>query len=143
MKKIIKNKSDAEYICSLIMQRAETRVKFKVEVVRLSNPRNLDQNALYWVWINYIVSETCGLRNGKVAKQDKEDIHNHLRKELLPLEEREIMGVKKNVLKSTKLLSDIDFSNYLSDVQEYAAKIGITLLSKKHPAFTEFYNTYK
>jgi len=93
-----------------------------LEVVIRPHKRNrsLDQNALYWKWLQII---------GDYLGYTKDEMHVLLRYKFLGHEEREIAGEKILVLPSTTKLNVGEMWDYLNDIERFALSLGIRLPS--------------
>ena len=79
--------------------------------------RSTKQNALYWSWLK-ILEETG---NTQMA------LHSYLASEFLEPEMEEVQGRPILVIKSTTQLSVKAMGEYLLQVEEFAADIGVNL----------------
>ena len=94
------------------------------EVVIRPKKRSLDQNALYWKWLEIISNDTG---------YTKDELHDSFRQHFLGSEfKQSIFGDVYPELKSTTKLKKKEFTEYLNKVQVYAAQQGITLPTKQH-----------
>lgn len=71
--------------------------------------RSLSQNAYYWMYLELIVSEGRG-------KDSAEDLHEFLRRKLLPPKFITVRGEEIKVPRSTTELSKTDFGEYLEKI---------------------------
>ena len=89
-----------------------------MEVFPLPNRRSLNQNALYWRWIDVLGGE---------LGYDKEDMHEVLMRKLLtPNIVVDLDGVEHEKY-STKRLTKEQMTEYMDGVTRVAAEMGISL----------------
>ena len=145
MKKTVKTEEQLNLVFETIRTRFKAKKKLNIEWSVPGVFRNLDQNALYWVWIAFLAAETCGLNeSGKPSKLDMQDIHNVLRRTFLPTIEKVILGEKTKTLTSTSTLERKAFAEYMSEVKAYAYHVqGVSLLSKNEAGYEEMCIAYK
>jgi hypothetical protein len=92
---------------------------FIVEIKLFRNTRSNRQNALYWEWLTIIANDLGYF---------KDDLHDEIREKFLPVEEYEILGVRKKRLTSTAKLDVLEMSNYMRQIEIFfASEYGIVL----------------
>lgn len=92
---------------------------FEVSVRLHKEKRSNPQNALYHSWLNIICKET---------KNDHETVHKALAKMFLGVDVCEFGGQKIAKIKSTTTLNTEEFTEYLNNVEAFAAtELGIIL----------------
>jgi hypothetical protein len=96
--------------------------------------RTLDANALYWAWLGCIASETGN---------SKEDIHDAFREMFLGYSEKAVLGVMQRQLTSTTALDTKQFSQYMTEVEAYAAtELSICLPRPEDRFYEDFIKEY-
>jgi hypothetical protein len=81
--------------------------------------RSLDQNALYWKWMQIIADETGN---------DKDDVHEYMKGFFLGMRNMDINGVPQLIPVSSKKQSVRDMAEYMEKIQAWAAThLNITL----------------
>ena len=92
---------------------------FEVSVRLHKEKRSNPQNNLYHSWLNIICKET---------KNDHETVHKALAKMVLGVDVCEFGGQKIAKIKSTATLDTAEFTEYLNQVEAFAAvELGIIL----------------
>jgi hypothetical protein len=95
---------------------------WEVTVKPYTRKRSLSANALYFAWINEVVKI---IHND--TGQDKEDVHEYLKRKFLEPRRFEVNGEEFTVY-STKNLSSADFKSFMDKVMAWAATdLGIML----------------
>jgi len=91
-----------------------------VTVSRRQNARTLSQNSLYWVWCSEL---------GNYIGEPRQAIHELLKERFLPKREIELLeGQRMEMPASTRTLSVEEFSQYMRDIQTWAATfLGLAL----------------
>ena len=87
--------------------------RYSIEIKRIRKLRSLDQNALYWMWLE-VVSRDTGY--------DKEELHTTFRSMFLTDRSK-----KLPLIRSTARLNKNQFSIYLGKVERVASELGIAL----------------
>jgi hypothetical protein len=109
--------------------------RYTIEITQKRENRTLDQNALYWLWLTCIEQETGN---------SKEDIHYYCKDNFLPKKEMTIAGEVVYIPESTTKKDTKQFSDYMNEVQVFAAsELGIILPDPQDLIFESFYNEYK
>jgi len=117
------------------LQKLPEGKEYDVTVERHKVRRTMPQNALYWLWIQCIASETGG---------DKEQIHEELKVMYLPT--KRIRGLFDEVARpmSTTALDTKQFTEFLEKVQVFASsELGIVLPTPDDLAFEQFESYYQ
>lgn len=114
---------DAEIVWprSIALKEYLTKLEGKKVMVTIQvekSKRSLDQNALYWFWLNIISNDQGNTAN---------ELHDIFRRLFLPPIFIEYKGQKIKVPRSTTELSISEFSEYLERVNQEAAELGIVL----------------
>ena len=86
---------------------------YEITVKKWRKKRSLDQNALYWVWLQIIAKE---------LGYDTEELHSSFKSMFLTDRSKKIPLVR-----STTVLNTLEFINYLKAVERQASELGITL----------------
>ena len=86
---------------------------YEITVKKWRKKRSLDQNALYWVWLQ-IIAKDLGY--------DTEELHSSFRSMFLTDRSKKIPLVR-----STTALNTLEFINYLKAVERQASSLGIVL----------------
>lgn len=99
---------------------ALTKMRGDVQVVvgKRKHQRSTNQNALYWLWLGIIESETGNGTN---------DLHDFFKTKFLK-RTKEVFGKVYEVVQSTALLDSMDFTTYMDKVRQFALhELNITL----------------
>ena len=129
------NNTDTRAAVTAYIERLPQGKTYDVTVTLRRERRTVPQNALYWLWIQCIATETGG---------DKEQIHTELKVMFAP--RRHVRGIYDDVPVpvSTTALDTAQMTQYLEAVQTFAAaEMGIVLPTpedKAYEAFEEYYN---
>lgn len=108
---------------------------YNVEIVRKQPRRSIDQNKLYWLWLNCISKE---------IGYPPDELHSVFALKYLGASHRVICGETVVATPSTKRLSTEEFSAYLDQVSAFvAAELGIILPDPQDRYFEQFYEQYK
>jgi hypothetical protein len=117
---LIKNHGDRIKAIKEILG-ADPKKTYVFNFRQITNPRTLDQNALYWAWLAIAEMETG---------QDKQSIHAHLKNEL---------GVE-----TTSTLDTKSFSEFATAAKNYLITVlKVDLRSPGDPQFDEWYQQYE
>lgn len=107
----------------------------RVRVERVAEKRNLDQNALMWLWLSCISQHTG---------HEKDELHDYFRAKYLPIQSKDVMGETLQKLTSTTSLNTAEFAQYLTKIQTFAiSEIGVQLPDPADLHFAEFVEHYK
>jgi len=108
---------------------------YDVKIVNRKKKRTLNQNSLYWLWINCISDETGN---------DPKELHEYFSDKYLPKETIEIFGIAKSRPISTTKLNTVQFTNYMENIEVFASsELGIVLPQPEDLYFTDFLEKYK
>lgn len=98
--------------------------------------RTLSQNRLYWLYIACIMDET--------GENDREALHNYLRRKFLPVHRIMIGSEEAEKLTSTTELNTGQFTRYIDSIVVWAAsELGIALPDPEDLHFEQFCEQYK
>jgi len=115
---LIRSKEDMDAIKDYL-DRLPDGKQFEVSVRLHKEKRSNPQNALYHSWLNIICKET---------KNDHETVHKAFAKMFLGVDVCEFGGQKIAKIKSTTSLNTEQFTEYLNQVEAFAAvELGIIL----------------
>ena len=133
MKEKLHNEFDRDRIIGYI-KRLDLSKSYSVEVRERKARRSLDQNALMWLWLTCIESETGNDRN---------DLHDYFKKKYIAPKEVEVFGVKELEYTTTDL-STGQFKEYLDKIQAFAStELSITLPNPEDKIWDEFFDFYR
>lgn len=105
-----------------------------VNIVEVANKRNLNQNALYWLYLTCISCETGN---------DKDLLHDYFRFKFLPVTNETFNGKELTKLTSTTKLDKKNFNEYLDKLVVYCLdELDIILPNPEDKNFETFYSTY-
>lgn len=108
---------------------------YTVKIERVKKRRTTDQNSLYWMWLQCIADETGNTTD---------DLHEWFKRKLLVPRVVEIGGEKMEIAPSTTTLDTAQMTEYMNNVQAWAAsELGITLPNPDDRYYEEFSNEYK
>lgn len=106
---------------------------YKVSVTLHRERRSLQQNSLYWLWLNCISSETGN---------EIDTLHDYFKDHFLA-RRVVVFGEERNAAISTTKLNTAEFTAFLDKVQQFAAGEGIILPNPEDLYFEQFYKQYK
>lgn len=130
----IRNKTDADAVKAYI-DKCKEGIVYSVEIKKKTIRRTLPQNSLYWLYVTCIADETGN---------DKEAIHDELRRLFLPVHSGELGGRPIEKLTSTTTLNTVQFTHYIDKIVAFAAsEIGIALPDPSDLYWEQFYEHYK
>jgi hypothetical protein len=133
MREIITTQQELDRAISRLKTYIINKNKYILTFGEIKEKRTLDQNKLYWVWLNCIEMETGN---------DKDELHEYFKDKLLPKMRLEMFDDTYE-RRSTKNLDTAMFSEYLERIKEFARdKLNIRLLSPEEKEFEAFYNCY-
>lgn len=119
----------------LFLQKLDLTKSFKVKITQKREVRTLDQNRLYWLYMNCIADETGYTPN---------EIHDYLRGLFLPKEARNVFNDIQINLTSTTTLDTKQMTDYINRIIVWAvSELQITLPDPKDKYFEAFYEQYK
>lgn len=98
-------------------------VTFPIEIVikPYRKNRSLEQNEYYWVVLTHISSETG---------HSKEDLHDMLRNKFLGMQTKSVCNEEIQYLPSTRKLKVGEMADYITQIEAWAALLGIRLPAK-------------
>lgn len=102
-----------------------------------AEPRNLSQNALYWVLLSWVADQ---------SGNDKDFLHEMMKKKFLAKKKLIKLWKRWNFawkISSTSKLSKKDFSRYYEAVEGFFAGVGYVLPPHDTEEFKNLYETYK
>lgn len=131
----IRTPKDKDKVKAYVDDLKTDKKKYIVEVKVERERRSIDQNALYWLWLTCIMSETG---------EHKDNLHEYFKTKFLGVDERQCFGHYFFLPNTTTKLDTLQFKTYLGRIQEFASvELGITLPDPKDLYWEEFYQQYK
>lgn len=118
---VLKTRADRERYIPLI---TSTVLDYKpdkpiqVEVKLHQNGRSVKQNSLYWKWLNELVNH---IADSTGQRYSSDDLHDYFRALYLPQRVIEIDDTSIKARKSTAKLKVQEFTEYLEQIEVYAA----------------------
>lgn len=109
------------------------KAPYVIEVCQPYKQRSTTQNRLYWAWLGCISADTG---------YHVDDLHEMFKREFLEDEEVHVLGKTLVRPRSTKSLSNLEFTEYLNAIKKQAMEIGVWLPSPGEPDFDEFMTYY-
>lgn len=107
---------------------------YDVSIKMHRKKRTIDQNNLLFLWINCISQETGN---------DKDSLHNFFKQKFIGYRTQTIFGKQTFIGPTTKTLDTKQFTDYLEQIQAFAAtELGIALPNPKDAIWAQFYQTY-
>ena len=94
----------------IVLQKAGV---YEITVKKWRKKRSLDQNALYWMWLQ-IIAKDLGY--------DTEELHSSFKSMFLTDRSKKIPLVR-----STTVLNKLEFAQYLKSIERQASELGIIL----------------
>lgn len=112
--------------------------RYTVEIKLRRQPRSVNQNRLYWMWLACIMHETG---------EDKGRLHEFFKQNILGVSEHYVFGNHQVIIPpSTKGLDTKQMTDYLERVQQFAAsELGIVLPNPQDlqwPEFEAYYSQF-
>jgi len=127
---ILKNANDICHLTNLLND-LDMSFKWKVVITKVKPIRSLDQNKLYWSWLNCIANE---------IGETKEYLHDYFRENYLGYK---IGKLGTSVISTTELDSK-QFTDYLENIRTFVRdELNIRLPLPEDKFFDEFYNIYE
>ena len=114
---ILKGIKQKEYLDLCISQLTSKEVH-EVIIKPYKKNRSLEQNALYWVWIEFM---------SKLSDMPKNQFHHLLATQYLEPDIYEMGGHVYTRVRSTTELSVAEFNEYLMHIEVFAAETGTVL----------------
>jgi len=132
MKRKLTTELDRSMVIAYI-QRLDISKLYTVEVLQKNANRTLSQNALYWLWLTCIETETGNFRD---------DLHDIFKHKFMTPTEVEIFGEKITRWTTTDK-ETYEFKEYLDKIQIFAStELSITLPEPRDKNWEDFYNYY-
>lgn len=136
MKFKILSQLDKEAIKEYIDKLPEGKA-YNVEIALRRAKRSMDQNRLYWLWLNHIAKEGDF---GYTA----EELHQVFAQKFLGARQRVMYGEQVLDIPSTRKLSKEEFSAYLERIEAFSnTELGIQLPIPQDKLFEQYYEFYK
>jgi hypothetical protein len=133
MKEKVKTEFDRQRVIGII-QRLDLSKPYTVTISQRKGRRSLDQNALMWLWLTCIESETGN---------DRIYLHEHFKKKWI-LPKRIVIFGEEQLTYSTADLDTAQFSEYLDKLQAFAAtELAITLPDPNDKHWDDFFDYYR
>lgn len=130
----VRNAADKTVVKEYI-DRCRDGVEYSVEIAMKRHRRTVDQNRLYWLYVSCISDETGN---------DRETVHNELRRLFLPVHAATLGGRTVEKLTSTTTLDTAQFAHYIDRITAFAgAELGIALPDPADAYWEQFYEYYK
>ena len=127
---------DKEAVKEYINRLSEGK-SYTVEITLKKAKRSMDQNRLYWLWLNHIAKEGDF---GYTA----EELHQVFAQKFLGARQRVMYGEQVLNPPSTKKLSKEEFTAYLERIEVFSnTELGIQLPIPQDKFFEQIYEHYK
>lgn len=120
-----------EYLSRLSFDKGQS---YDVDVKRTKTKRSNNQNALYQMWVRCMATETGN---------SVDTIKKVLKKKFLGYDTKECMGEVVGVLKGTHDLSTEQMTEFLNNIQSFAADYGILLPQPEDKIFAQFASQFE
>lgn len=134
MKFKVLTKEDREAVKEYIDNLPEGKLH-NVEIMRSPSKRSIDQNRLYWLWLNHLAKE---------LGYTPEELHSVFALKFLGATHRVIYEETIVNIPSTKKLTQEQFSSYLELIYRFSVvELGIQLPQPQDRYFEQFYEQYK
>ena len=109
---------------------------YDVVITLRSSKRTIDQNRLYWMWLN------CIAKDGELG-YSAEELHIAFVQKFLGAKHRIMYGEKVLNPPSTRRLSTTEFTEYLNRIETFSStELGIVLPRPEDKSFEQFYEQY-
>lgn len=133
MKHKVKTEFDRQRVIGAI-QRLDLSKPYTITISQRKARRSVDQNALMWLWLTCIESETGNDRN---------DLHEYFKRKYIQPERVKVFD-DEQLKYTTTNLSTSQFKEYLDKIQIFAAsELAITLPDPNDLYWDEFYEYYR
>lgn len=110
---------------------------YTAEITKKQSKRSIDQNRLYWLWLN------CIAKDGEMG-YTADELHLVFVQKFLGARHREMYGEQVLDTPSTRKLSAEQFTDYLNRIEVFAnTELDIQLPRPEDRYFEQFYDTYK
>lgn len=120
-----------EYLSRLSFGKGQS---YDVDVKRTKTKRSNNQNALYHMWLRCMATETGN---------SVDTIEKVLKKKFLGFDTKECMGEVVGELKGTHDLSTEQMTEFLNNIQSFAADYGILLPQPEDKIFAQFASQFE
>lgn len=110
---------------------------YTAEITKKPSKRTMDQNRLYWLWLN------CIAKDGELG-YTADELHIVFAQKFLGARHRIMYGEQVLDIPSTKKLTSAEFTDYLNRIEVFAnTELDIQLPRPEDRYFEQFYDTYK
>lgn len=114
---VITDQARKEY-CLGYIAALNPEIKWSVDIKKFVKSRSRAQNRTYWQWL-HVISDHTGY--------DTEELHELFKGRFIGFKEKEIMGEKIRMTKSSTALTTKEFSDYLGKVELLARSLNVSL----------------
>lgn len=128
MKFTISDQRSRQGVIDYLQKLPDNGKQLDVSIVLHRERRSLDANALYFAWVGLIASETGN---------SKDDIHEALKEMFLGYSEKVVLGVVQKQVTSSATLDTKRFSEYMNEVEAWAATEINCILPRPEDRFYE------
>lgn len=133
MRRVIRTDADRAAMVGVIL-RTDIKKPYVLEWKRLAKSRSLPQNSIYWKWLSCMAEETG---------HTKEELHEYFSEKYLPADDRQVLGHRVQVRRSTTGLDTAEFTSYLNQIEQEAMGLGVYLPKPSMPGWDDFYERYR
>jgi len=110
---------------------------YNIEIVKKQTKRTIDQNRLYWLWLN------CIAKDGELG-YTADELHSVFTQKFLGAKQRVIYGESVLSIPSTRKLNTVEFTAYLDRIETFVnTELDIQLPNPNDKFFEQFYEQYK
>lgn len=136
MKFKIYSQADREAVKEYINKLPEGKT-YNVDITRKQPKRTMDQNRLYWLWLN------CIAKDGELG-YTADELHSVFAQKFLGARHRIMYGEQVLDVPSTRKLNTEEFTAYLNKIEVFAnTELDIQLPNPQDKYFEQFYEQYK
>ena len=122
----------SEYVCKLPEGKS-----YNVDISLVKPKRSMDQNRLYWLWLNHIAKE------GELG-YTADELHCVFAQKFLGARQRVMYGEQVLDTPSTRKLTKEEFTAYLERIEAFSnTELGIQLPIPQDKLFEQYYELYK
>lgn len=132
MRMLIQNNADRDEWIRRLSQ-IDVKKAFIAEFKQFRFKRSLNQNNLYWMWLNCIKNDTGNETNY---------LHEYFSDRYLPVETKTIFGKVVDKRRSTTDLDTREFTDYLEAIRMQMLEEGIYLPQPGEQGWDQFYTHY-
>ena len=111
------------YVIQIISSAILGGKALRVQITEWKDKRSLNQNRLYWMWLN----EICDQIQKRIGQEhDTETLHEYFKQSYCP-QKSKLLGTKEIVIASTAKLDKGEMHFYLNQIEQWCIERGFRL----------------